>query len=253
MSWRRLVCVFAVVPLLSGCAGADGQEAMALLQQASTAQQNVKSMTFSANVKVAADGQELGFRLKGGGYARGAHRGDFFLDMEMTGSLASLGATAAGLPSGRIRVAAVGGRAWMEFGGRKTVLPASLSAGRSVPRGSSAFAGFDFTRYVTQVRVEGGHVLNGRTMTKIVGVLDTASLLEGLASLGGTFGQTGAPIPDFDGHVGDTRVVIFVDDVTHLLTAALADVEATGGGQNVKLHLDFAITSVDKPVALPRG
>ncbi|MHB8642028.1 MAG: hypothetical protein ACYDA3_03970 [Gaiellaceae bacterium] len=99
------------------------------------------------------------------------------------------------------------------------------------------------------VRVDGGQVLNGQPVTKITGVLDTAALVQGLASLGGASSVVG--LPSLDGHVGDTRVVVYVDDQTHLLVAALADCSLHGSGTAVSMHLDVAVTGVNQPVALP--
>jgi hypothetical protein len=68
-----------------------------------------------------------------------------------------------------------------------------------------------------------------------------------MAKLGNVAGSAG--LPGLGGKVGDTRVVIYVDDTTHLLVAALADVTMNSDSGNVKLHLDLAISGVDRPVA----
>ncbi len=86
-------------------------------------------------------------------------------------------------------------------------------------------------------------------MTKITGVLDTASLVQALAALDGAGSAAG--LPNLGGRVGDTRVVVWVDDTTHLLVAALADFSLHEGGQVMHMHLDLVVTGVDEPVALP--
>ena len=101
------------------------------------------------------------------------------------------------------------------------------------------------------MKVQGGQTLNGRAVTKIVGVLDSASLLNAFSKLSGLSEATGASVPDFSSHVTDTRVVAYVDDQTHMLVAALADVSFHTGDGDAKLHLDLAITSVNRPVLLP--
>ena len=116
---------------------------------------------------------------------------------------------------------------------------------------SSALGAFDFTRYVKDVQVQGGQVLGGKPVTKIVGILDTAALIQGMAKLGSVAGSAG--LPALGGKVGDTRVVIFVDDATHLLVAALADVALSSDSGDAKLHVDLAISGVDRPVAALRS
>jgi len=126
------------------------------------------------------------------------------------------------------------------------------SGSTSASVSSSALAAFDFTRYVKDVKVQGGQTLNGRSVTKIVGVLDTASLLSAFSKLGGLSQAAGvSSVPNLGGHVTDTRVVAYIDDQTHMLVAALADVSVHASGGDAKLHLDIAITSVNRPVALP--
>jgi len=243
---RRPLAVLAVaLPLLAGCSGADAVRAQQLLQQAEQAQQQASSETFSAHLNVTLQGQAMELQLSGGGYMKGRHAGDMYMDMRLSAPVA--------LPFSTMRVAKVGASEWLELDGKRTMLPSSAaqSGSTSTPASSSALAAFDFTRYVKDVKVQGGETLNGHAVTKIVGVLDSASLLNAFSKLGGLSRATGASVPDFSGHVTDTRVVAYVDDQTHMLVAALADVSFHTSGGDAKLHLDLAITSVNRPVALP--
>jgi orotate phosphoribosyltransferase-like protein len=43
--------------------------------------------------------------------------------------------------------------------------------------------------------------------------------------------------------------VSYSDDTTHLMVAALADFTMNSDSGNVKLHLDIAISGVNRPVA----
>jgi hypothetical protein len=223
------------LPVVAGCSGADAGRAQLLLRQAQDAQKSVSSESFNAHLTVAANGQNVEIALSGGGYLKGNRAGDMIMDVKVSAPIA--------LPYDTIRVAKVGRSAWMEMNGKRTDLPAS--AGTTTR--SATLGALDFTRYVKNVKVQGGQLLGGKPVTKIVGILDTTSLLKGIAKLGSIAG--GSPVPNVEGKVGDTRVVIFVDDATHLLVAALADLAFKGATGDVKLHLDLAISSVDRPVA----
>ena len=243
MNLRRPLAALAVaLPLLAGCSGADAVRAQQLLQQAEQAQQQASSETFSAHVTLTAlNGQTMQLLLSGGGYLKGAHAGDMVVDMRLSAPVA--------IPVSTIRVAKVGQSMWLEMDGQRTPLPSTATRGKATS--SAALAAFDFTRYVKDVKVEGGQTLNGRAVTKIVGILDTASVLNAFTKLGGLSQAAGASVPSFAGHVTDTRVAVYVDDQTHMLVAALADVTFHMGDADAKLHLDVAITSVNRPVALP--
>lgn len=239
---RALVVLVVSVPLLAACSGADALKAEQLLQAANAAQSTISSETFSAHLTVDAKGQQMSLVLSGGGYAKGPQAGDMYMEMKI--SAPSLGAA---LPFDSIEIAKVGSSAWMTMGGKRVDLPAATLAGAT--GSSDPLGAFDITKYVKDVHVDGGQVLDGKSVTKITGVLDTASLVQGLASLGGASAAAG--LPSLDGHVSDTRVVVYVDDQTHLLTAALADFSVHGGGTTVTMHLDVAVTGVNQPVALP--
>ena len=232
----RLILSFLVaLPLLAGCSGADAGRAQLLLQQAQNAQKAVSSETFSAHLTVAANGQNVDVALSGGGYLKGKRAGDMIVDVKVSAPIA--------LPFDTVRVAKVGRSAWMEMNGKRTDFPAS--AGTTTQ--SDTLGALDVTRYVKDVKVQGGQLLGGKPVTKIVGILDTTSLLQGITKLGSFTG--GSPVPNLEGKVGETRVVIFVDDATHLIVAALADLAFTGATGDVKLHLDLAISGIDWPVA----
>lgn len=235
---RALLAAVAVVPVLAACSGAQALQAQDLLQQANAAQQNLSSMTFTANLRVEANGQSFGMKLTGGGYAKGPHAGDVFVDLDMS-QIPSLP-----FAGGHMVFAKRGSRMSMRIGNQTMALPATSSASTR----ANPLAAFDIARYVKDVKVRGGQMLNGKPVTKIVGVLDTAALLEQAAALQGYAGQS---LPDLDGKLSDTRVVGFVDDTTHLLVAALADVSVRSDGFAAKLHMDYGLTSVNKPVAIP--
>jgi hypothetical protein len=232
---RRLLALVVALPVMAGCSGADASRAQLLLKQAQDAQVTVSSESFSAHLNVEAQGRKTQLVLNGGSYLKGARAGDMMMNIRMSASSAA--------PFQTMRIAKIGTRAWMEMNGRRIDFPAAAVS----PTRSSPLGGFDVTRYVKDVKVQGGHVLNGKPVTKIVGTLDTPSLLAGMAKLGNFAGSAG--LPDLGGKISDTRVVIFVDDATHLLVAALADLSLNSDAGTVKMHLDLAISGVDRPVA----
>lgn len=242
MRWRPLLCVLVAFPVLAGCSGADAMEAQQLLQQSQQAQQALTSETFTARLTIAAQGQSFAVKLTGGGYSKGPHAGDMFIDMALTGSMQLP------LPATSLRVVKHGTTMSMRFGDQRLTLPATQALGASGAARTNPLAGFDIARYVKDVKVEGGQTLNGNPVTKVSGVLDTASLVQDVAKLG-SLAQ--GRVPSLDGKIGDTRVVAYIDDATHLMVAALADVTAQGDGMNAKLHLDYGLTSVNKRVAIP--
>jgi hypothetical protein len=234
---RKGLALLAVVPLLAACSGRDALLAQQLLEQAQRAQDAIASETFSAHVTVEAQGRTMSIALSGGGYLKGDRAGDMLLDMKLSAPTA--------LPFDSLRVASIGGRSWVELGGRRVAIPADAFGTSS----ADPLGAFDVTRYVKDVAVDGGEVLNGKPVTKITGVLDTAGLVKGLAALGGAGAAAG--LPDLGGAIGDTRVVVYLDESSHRLVAALADVSMHADGTKVAVHLDVAVTGVDQPVALP--
>jgi hypothetical protein len=242
MRLRLAFSVLVAVPVIAGCSGAEAVEAQQLLQQAQQAQQNLKSETFTAKLTIDAQGQSFAVKLTGGGYSKGAHAGDMFIDLSLNGS------TPLPLPATSFRIVKRGTTMSMRFGDQRLTLPATQALGASGAAKANPLAGFDIARYVKDVKVEGGQTLNGKLVTKISGVLDTASLVQDVAKLG-SLAQ--GKVPSLDGQIGDTRVVAYIDDTTHLVVAALADVTAHGDGMNARVHLDYGLTSVNKRVAIP--
>jgi hypothetical protein len=232
---RSILLLALALPVVAGCSGADAGRAQLLLKQAQDAQSAVSSEAFTMHLTVEAKDQKVQVFLNGGAYLKGSRTGDVVMDMKVSAPVA--------LPFDTIRLAKVGPNAWIEMNGRRTDLPASTGATMQ----SSTLGAFDFTRYVTDVTVKDGQLLNGKPVTKIVGILDTAALVQGMAKLGNVAGSAG--LPGLAGKVGDTRAVIFVDDTTHLLVAALVDLEMKSDSGNVKLHVDLAISGVNRPVA----
>jgi hypothetical protein len=107
----------------------------------------------------------------------------------------------------------------------------------------------DLSQYVKNVDVEHGKLIDGELMTKVTGVIDTAALAKGaLADVTGAGGNG----LDLSKPLGDTRVVLYLSDATHLPMRGLVDVPMDVAGQKIAMHLDFAYTSYDQKVEFPR-
>ena len=86
-------------------------------------------------------------------------------------------------------------------------------------------------------------------MTKLTGVIDSAGLAKGaLADVTGAGGDG----LDLSKSLGDTRIVLYLSDATHLPMRGLVDVPMDVAGQKIAMHLDFAYTSYDQKVEFPR-
>jgi hypothetical protein len=52
--------------------------------------------------------------------------------------------------------------------------------------------------------------------------------------------------------LGDTRVVLYISERSHLPLHTLVDMTIEAGGQSADMHLDFTITGVNEPVKIPQ-
>jgi hypothetical protein len=223
-----LACVLALLPL--GCAGAEGQRARELLTQADQALAKVESFRFAGRLWMETPAGEFAFVMRGGGNPK--QGGSSYVVMQ-----------APDVPQfPEVTVVTRGQRAWVKAGGpwqRLTVPPGQ-------PTGIEQF---DFTPYVKDVSVKDGVTAGGEPAVKITGALDTAGLVQGV--LGQLGAASGGAVPGFTDGLGDTRVVLYVSEVSHLPVRTLVDVSMKSAGEKVTLHLDFAITNVNERVTVP--
>ena len=228
-----LVGLFAAVA--SGCSGVDAQEAQTLLDQSTTAMAKVRSVNFAMRIwtEGAPDGANYTVLMRGGGYERGRRAGEAYVTI-----------TSDDLPEiGSMTMVVRRNALYVKAGGRWSRLP--------VPTGQAAadpLSGFDLTRYVTDVRVDNGVLVEGEPMDKITGVIDTKAALNGLMSLGGTGSSSLGSAADI---LGDIRAVLYVSQTTHLPMRTLIDMPIEFTGQKVVMHMDLVITGVDRRVPIP--
>jgi hypothetical protein len=229
-----LLLLVAAAASAAGCSGADAQEAQALLAQSDAAWADVTSATFSMHLWTSGAPQDFSVTLSGGGYAKGKQAGDFYVL-----------ATADNVGFGDFTLVNRKGRLSMSVDGQRssTVAPPSPA--------TNPIRVVDFSKYVKGVRVEHGKELDGQAMTKLSGVIDTGGVVDETLSSLGEVSQLGGGGVDLSKVLGDTHVVLYISDVSHLPMRGLVDIPANMAGTKVTLHMDFAYTSVNEPVAFP--
>ena len=235
---RRLLAVALVVSAAaaaSGCSGVDAQKAQTLLDQSTTAMADVKSVSFAMRMWTSGGPAESGFTvlMHGGGYQKGKRAGESYLTLSSS-NVPGIGSMTIVLRHNTLYVKA---------GGSWSRVPAPADQASADP-----LAGFDLTRYVTDVRVEEGVMVEGEPMDRITGVIDTSGALDGLF---GTLGGAGGGLGDVSDVLGDIRAVLYVSQTTHLPMRTLVDMPMNVVGQKIVMHMDLVITGVNKPVSIP--
>ena len=231
-SMRRVALALALVAALLplGCAGTEGQRAQDLLEQSDRALAGVKSFRLAGRMWMETPVGDFTFVLRGGGNSKGG--GSSYVTM-----------SAPDVPQfPEVTVVTRGRTVWVKAGGawERTELPAGQATGVEQ---------FDFTPYVEDVDVEDGHVVSGEPAVKVSGVFDTAGLVDGIFSQLGS--MPGGALPDVSDSFGDTRLVLYISEVSHLPLRTLLDMSIEAGGETVEMHMDFALAGVNKPVRIP--
>jgi hypothetical protein len=229
-----LLLLLVAAASAAGCSGADAQEAQALLAQSDVAWADVSSATFSMRLWTSGAPQDFSLTMSGGGYAKGKHAGDFYVL-----------ATADNVGFGDFTLVNRKGRLSMSVDGQRYATVAAPTSS------SNPIQVVDFTKYVKDVKVEHGKELDGQVMTKLTGVIDTGGVVDETLSSLGAVSQLGGGGVDLSKVLGDTHVVLYISDVSHLPLRGLIDTPVTMAGTKVTLHMDFAYTSVNEPVTFP--
>ena len=230
---RRSVLVLslllaALAPL--GCAGADGQRAQELLEESDRALAQVESFRLSGSMTMATSVGDFRVIMYGGGDAQPG--GAFFMTMK-----------APDVPEfPETTVVVRGDEAWMKVDGLWQSLPVP-------PTQATGIEQFDIARYVKDVELDEDAEVKGEPAVKITGVIDTAGLFDGLVGQLGALG--GGPMPDHSQMLGDSRAVVYLSHESHLPLRMLLDLTMEVEGQELEMHLDYAITNVNEPVEVP--
>jgi hypothetical protein len=226
-----ILLVTTVAVVAAGCSGADAQEAQLLLEQSNAAFAQVRSATFTARLRMTGRPQEFEMTMSGGGYAKGRHAGEFYIV-----------ATSDTLPFRELTAVSKSGRVSM------TVDGTSLGNVPVPQQNDNPIQLVDVSQYVEDVKVEHGKLIDGVSMAKLSGVIDTAGLAAGsLADITG-MGESGV---DLSKALGDTRIVLYISESTHLPMRGLVDVPIEVAGEKIEMHLDFAYTSYDTRIDFP--
>ena len=228
-----ILAVLAVTSLLplTGCVGVEGRQAQDILSQTDEAMAQAESFRFAGRLVLETS------------------VGDFTLVMRGAASKEDGGASLVTVSSDdvpgfpEVTVVTRGKDAWMKAGGSWQRVQAPAGQATGVDQ-------FDFVPYIKDVDVDGGQQVGGEPAVKVTGVLDTAGLVNGF--LGQLGAVPGGALPDLSDGLGDTRVVLYVSETSHLPLRTLVDMSFERGGESAEMHFDFAITNVDEPVAIPR-
>jgi hypothetical protein len=231
-----LLAVLALGAVAAGCSGREAREAQTLLAQSNEAFAEVRSATFTIKMTLSGGPPELQLAdsvlsMSGGGYSRGRRAGDFYVLL-----------TSQTDSSNEVLVVSRSGRISMMLNGSPIGdFPAPLQDENPIELVA-------YGPYVKDVSVEHGKVIDGLSVVKISGALDTAALVDGVIS-----DVTGSSVPglDLSKMLGDTRVVLYVSETTHLPLRGLADMTFDVAGEKVALHMDFAYTSFNERVRFP--
>jgi hypothetical protein len=220
--------------VVTACSGRDAAEARQLLAQSDAAFADVRSATFTLRFSASSGSEEFSMTLAGGGYAKGKHAGDSYA--LVTAEDVGFDELVFVQRDGRITISVDGER-----------LPSMPAPDTDL----SAIQALDIGQYVTDVSVEHGKLIDGEPMTKLSGVIDTASLVDESLSAFDEFSSLTEGALDFSEALGDAHVVLYISDVTHLPMRGLVDIPIDAGGQKFELHMGFAYTSINEPVVFP--
>ena len=227
--------------LLVGCSE-EGRRAQELLQQAETAQAQLRSSTFEGAVAVDMNGEA--FKLLFDGKTSGAGE---WVSMQTVGA-----------PDGadqKMQLLVHNGQAWVNADGRwqSTPMPPVGATGTGSGGTLSAAAFQQLARHVQDVRVKEHQLIGGKPVTTIAGEIDTEGMLESLTDLGSSSFAEGFSL-DFSKlgiDIGDIRAVLTVDERTQLLDTATVTLTISAQGKRMQLDLRYRLTSANEPVTLP--
>jgi hypothetical protein len=238
---RRLAVLALAVLALAACSGEQGARAQQLLTRAEAAQALLTSATYEARINVSFEGQRFSLVMKGGAYLKGRRAGDQILSMRADGI--------PGAGSFDARMLIRGRQASMSMNGQRFSMPLTASTKQQFDWSSTMV---DLTRYVKQVKVREGRVVNGEHGATITGVIDTAGLLKAVAKLDGFTQVAGTSAPKFDAfadHLSDVRVALFVAERTGLIRSAVINLALQAKGKNAELELTYRLDSTNRAIA----
>jgi hypothetical protein len=236
---RRLPALLLAAVVLSACSGEQGERAEQLLTRAEAAQAKLRSASFDASIAFAMDGRRFSLVMDGGAYLKGARAGDAAFSMRTEG-----------VPGGqgfKLQGTVRRGHFSMSMNGRRFSLPTTGTTTSSPQRLDWSGTMLELARYVKDVKVREGRVVNGERGATISGVIDTRELMKAVAKLNAF--TRAANFGDFDGKLGDIHAALFVAERSGLIRSAVVTMSMEAQGQKADLQVTYRLTSTNRAVA----
>jgi hypothetical protein len=232
----RLVTGLAALALLTGCSTEEGLRAQELLQQAETAQAQLRSSTFDGSMSISAEGMKIALAFKGATSPEGE-----WVSMRSSG-----------VPGADMTMEVLNrkGRVSMNSGSGWKAVPGGAAAAPGSNGTMSADAFQQLGRYVKGVRVSEHQLIGGKPVTTIAGEIDTQGMLEAFAKLS-SFAPDGFDLADAGLDLGDIEAVLTIDERTGLLDTALIGFTMSAEGKSVEIELRYRLAGANQPVQLP--
>jgi hypothetical protein len=237
---RRLAAPVLAVLVLAGCSGEQGERAQQLLNRAQTAQARLTSMSYEVRMTFGLDGQRATVVLEGGTYLKGRRAGDQVMTMRLDGL--------PGMSAINMQMVLRGPQMRMSMNGQTFATAVPASARKQYDWSSSMM---ELARYVKDVHVLEGRVVNGERGSTVSGVIDTEGLLEAAAKLRSLSQATGQAAPDMSDlaeNVGDTHAALFIASRTGLIRSAVIGVSMEAGGEKIALDITYRLKDVNRRV-----
>jgi hypothetical protein len=136
----------------------------------------------------------------------------------------------------------------MSVNGQTFSTPVPASARKQYDWSSSMM---ELARYVKDVHVREGRVVNGERGSTVSGVIDTEGLLKAAAKLQSLSQATGQAAPDMSDlaeNVGDTHAALFIASRTGLIRSAVIGVSMEAAGEKIALDVTYRLKNVNRTI-----
>jgi hypothetical protein len=237
---RRLAAPVLAVLVLAGCSGEQGERAQQLLNRAQTAQAGLTSMSYEMRMTFELDGHPASLFLEGGGYLKGRRAGDQVMTMRLEGL--------PGMNGMNMQMVLHGPRMRMSVNGQTFSTAVPASARQQYDWSSSMM---ELARYVKDVHIREGRVVNGERGATVSGVIDTEGLFKAaskLQSLSQATGQAAPDMSDLAENVGDTHAALFIASRTGLIRSAVIGVSMEAAGEKIALDVTYRLKNVNRTI-----
>lgn len=197
-------------------------------------------MSYEMRMTFGLDGQRASLVLDGGSYLKGRRAGDQVMTMRLEGL--------PGMSGMNMQMLLRGQRMRMSVNGQTFSAAVPASARQQYDWSSTML---ELARYVKDVHVREGRVVNGERGSTVSGVLDTEGLLKAaskLQSLSQASGQAAPDMSDLAENVGDTHAALFIASRTGLIRSAVIGVSMETAGKKIALDVTYRLKSVNRTI-----